>query len=50
MIFSVSDPCVIAVVIAFTLASFFRLLIKYIDKLGDDDYKQALLKDQSKKE
>lgn len=49
MIFSVSDTCVIIIVIAFTLASFFRLLIKYIDKLGDDDYKQ-LFKEQNKKE
>lgn len=50
MVFSVSDPCVIIIVIALTLASFFRLLITYIDKLGDDDYKKALLKDHSKKE
>lgn len=48
MIISVSDVSVVVLTIGLTLVSFFRLLIKYIDKLCDDD--SAILNDQHIKE
>ena len=44
MVVSISDVCVVVALIALVLTSFCRLLIKYIDKLGDDDYKKLLEK------
>lgn len=42
MVVSISDPCLVVALGAIVLTSFFRLLIIYIDKLGDDDYKKLL--------
>lgn len=42
MVISISDVCIVVALIALVLTSFFRLLITYIDKLGDDDYKKLL--------
>jgi hypothetical protein len=42
MVVSISDLCLVVALGAIVLTSFFRLLIIYIDKLGDDDYKKLL--------
>jgi hypothetical protein len=42
MVVSISDLCLVVAIGGFVLTSFFRLLITYIDKLGDDDYKKLL--------